>query len=507
MTNKTSRAVSAELLKNPPENLAVPTYSRQTGSEGILHIGVGGFHRSHQALYLDEMMEHHSASNWAICGVGIMPQDATMHKALTAQDNLYTLVERDNESCTARLIGSLKSYIFGPGNAEAVFAKMADPGIKIVTLTATEGGYYFHQASGELDLSNPNIRHDLENPHQPKTIFGYLAEGLKRRRQASLKAFTVLSCDNLQGNGHIAKKTLIAFCRENDADLAQWISQNVTFPNCMVDRITPATGDEQRQLVKDQFGLDDAYPVVSEVFRQWVIEDNFGDGRPELERVGVQFTDDVAPYEKMKIRLLNASHSAMGYLGYLCGYRYIFEIAQSAEFTSYIKTMMDHEVTPLIGSVPGVNLDEYKHSLMQRFANKTIKDQALRICMDGSSKMPKFILPSILEQLERGGPIRNLTLCVASWIRFLAAEDEHGKVIPVDDPKASRLIEIAKSAKNNPRAVFVLTDIFGDLGKSEKFVAEFEFLLKMLYEKGARATLAFASIPLINAFGCIAARC
>ena len=221
-------------------------------------------------------------------------------------------------------------------------------------------------------------------------------------------------------------------------NLAQWIEQNVSFPNCMVDRITPATGDEQRQLVRDNFGLDDAYPVVSEVFRQWVIEDDFYNGRPELEKVNVQFTRDVAPYEKMKIRLLNASHSAMGYLGYLCGYRFIFEIAQAPEFVSYIKTLMDREVTPLIGSVPGVNLDDYKQSLMQRFANETIKDQALRICMDGSLKMPRFILPSISEQLEKGGPIRNLTLCVASWIRFLAAEDEDGKAIPIDDPQAQR---------------------------------------------------------------------
>jgi mannitol 2-dehydrogenase len=493
MTNTASVAVSADLLSNPPENVAAPTYDRQVITEGILHIGVGGFHRSHQALYLDEMLQNHGASTWAICGVGIMPQDATMHKALTAQNNLYTLVEKDNETCTARLIGSLKSYIFAPANAEPVFVKMADPAIKIVTLTATEGGYYFHQATGELDLSNANIRHDLENPQRPKTIFGYLAEGLKRRRQACLNAFTILSCDNLQGNGHIAKKTLIAFCRENNPDLAQWIEQNVSFPNCMVDRITPATGNEQRQFVQDNFGLNDAYPVVSEVFRQWVIEDDFGNGRPELEKVGVQFTSDVAPYEKMKIRLLNASHSAMGYLGYLCGYRFIFEIAQSPEFVLYIRTLMDREVTPLIGNVSGVNLGEYKLSLIKRFANESIKDQALRICMDGSSKMPKFILPSILEQLEKGGPIRNLTLCVASWIRFLAAEDEDGQPIPIDDPQAQRLIEVARKAKHTPKAVFALTDLFGELGKSERFVIEFVLLLRMLYEKGAHATLRFCN--------------
>ena len=491
MTNTTTVAVSRALLKNPPKNVQVPTYDRDSVTEGILHIGVGGFHRSHQALYVEKMLQLHGAKEWAICGVGIMPQDATMHKALTAQDNLYSLFERDNKECTARLIGSLKSYIFGPENAESVFHKMADPAIKIVTLTATEGGYYCHQTTGELDLTNANVRHDLENPKQPKTIFGYLAEGLDRRRNASVKPFTVLSCDNLQGNGHVAKKTLIAFCNQKDKELAAWIEKNVSFPNCMVDRITPATGDEQRQLVRDTFGLEDAYPVVSEVFSQWVIEDEFCNGRPDFEKVGVQFTKDVQPYEKMKIRLLNASHSAMGYLGYLCGYRFIYEIAQSEEFVPYIRKMMDKEVTPLIGSVPGVNLDDYKQSLMDRFTNETIKDQALRICMDGSSKMPKFILPSIVEQLEKGGPIRNLTLCVASWIRFLSAQDEAGNAIPIDDPQAERLKAVAQPAKSDPRPMLALTDIFGDLGQSERFLTELELLLTMLYEKGARETLKF----------------
>ena len=490
MTNKTATPVSKALLKNAPADVTCPTYDRDKISEGVLHIGVGGFHRSHQALYLDDLFQAHGVKDWAICGVGIMPQDATMSQALNAQDCLYTLVERSGKKSSARIIGSLKSYIFGHEDPETVFAKMADPSIKIVSLTATEGGYCFHQGTGELDFDNKGVQNDLQNPLHPQTIFGYLAEGLERRRKAGVTPFTVLSCDNLQGNGHVAKSTLLAFCNKRNPELAKWIDENVSFPNCMVDRITPATTDAEREFVRDTYGLEDAFPVVAEPFKQWVIEDNFCNGRPPLEKVGVQFTKDVAPYEKMKIRLLNASHSAMGYLGYLCGYRYIYEIAQAPEFIPYIKSLMDEEVTPLVGEIPGVNLTEYKQSLMERFANETIKDQALRICLDGSSKLPKFIFPSIQEQLDRNGPIRKLTLCVASWMRFLNGKDEQGVEIPIQDPQAERLTAVTKKTRD-VKALLELTDIFGDLGKSERFVQELELLVNMLYDKGAQATLKF----------------
>lgn len=486
MTNITAVPVTNALLKNPPKGVKVPSYDRAALSEAILHIGVGGFHRSHQALYIDELIETYGVKDWAICGVGIMPKDEAMNNALNKQDCLYTLVERNGQTSSARIVGSMKQYVFGVKNPEAVFQKLADPAIKIVTLTATEGGYCFDQGTGELDLANSGIRNDLSNPAQPKTIFGYLAEGLERRRKAGIAPFTALSCDNLQGNGHVLRRTLLAFASERSPELAKWIEGRVSIPNCMVDRITPATTDAEREFVRSTFNLEDAFPVVAEPFRQWVIEDTFGSGRPPLEKVGVQFTADVAPYEKMKIRLLNATHSAMGYLGYLCGYRYIHDIAQAPEFIPYLKALMDIEVTPLIGSVPGVNLSEYKQSLMERFANETIKDQALRICLDGSAKMPKFILPSIAEQLERNGPIGRLTLCVASWIRFLNGKDDEGNEIPIVDPQAERLSAIARRSGRDPRPFLECTDIFGDLGKSEAFVSELERLVQSLYEKGAR---------------------
>jgi mannitol 2-dehydrogenase len=489
MTNITAVPLSAAVLKNPPASVKTPKYDRSAVKAGILHLGVGAFHRSHQALYMDELLNEHGETDWAICGVGIMPQDAAMNTALNGQDCLYTLIEKSGDISNARVIGALTSYVFGHQVPEAVFARMADPQVKIVSMTATEGGYCFNAKTGELDLQNPAVLNDLKNPQKPQTIFGYLAEGLDRRRKAGEKPFTVLSCDNIQGNGHVTKKTLMAFCRARHADLAAWVEKNVSFPNCMVDRITPATTDAEREFVRKTYGLEDAFPVVAEPFRQWVIEDNFCNGRPPLEKVGVQFTSDVAPYEKMKIRLLNATHSAMGYLGYLCGYRYIYEIAKAPEFTPYLKAFMDLEVTPLVPPVPGVDLTQYKQSLMERFANETIKDQALRICMDGSGKMPKFVLPSIAEQLERGGPIRRLTLCVASWMRFLNGKDEQGVEIPIQDPQAERLQKAALAGGKDPRSLLALTDIFGDLAKQERFVQELELLLGSLYDKGAAQTL------------------
>lgn len=491
MANITTQPLRAELLQNPPAGVKTPTYKRGELSAGIVHLGVGAFHRSHQALYLDELAETQGATEWGICGVGIMPQDKAMKEALNKQQCLYTLVEKSGEKSSARIIGSLVQYHFGYENPEAVFEQMANPQTKIVSMTATEGGYCFSAKTGELDLDNEGIKHDLKNPRQPRTIFGYLAEGLERRRLAGMPPFTVLSCDNIQGNGHVTKRTLLAFCRQRSGDLFDWIERNVSFPNCMVDRITPATTDAERQFVRDTYALDDDCPVICEPFRQWVIEDNFCNGRPPLEKVGVQFTQNVAPYEKMKIRLLNATHSAMGYLGYLMGYRYIYEIARAKEFAPYLTSLMDVEVTPLLEKVPGVDFSEYKRSLMERFANETIRDPALRICMDGSGKMPKFVLPSIVEQLERRGPIRRLTLCVASWFRFLSGTDEQGADIPIADPQAERLKEAARAGGKNPLPLLRLTDIFGNLQNDARFVGELELLLTSLYDNGAAETLAF----------------
>lgn len=482
--------LSNDMLRELSTDVPFPTYDRTALTAGIVHLGVGGFHRSHEALYIHELLQDHGIRDWAICGVGIMPQDAAMSADLRGQDCLYTLVEQSGDEDQARIIGSIVDHIFGLERPEEVFSRLADPATRIVSLTVTEGGYFIDEASGELDLRHSAVLGDLECRETPKTIYGFLIEGLRRRRDRGAKPFTVLCCDNIQHNGDVVRKMLLTFCEKQDPELAEWIGQHVSFPNSMVDRITPVSGEAERILVREKFGLEDKRPVVSEAFRQWVIEDTFCNGRPPLEKVGVQFTDDVIPYERMKILLLNATHSAMGYLGYLAGYRYIHEVASAPEFRPYLRTFMDKEMTPLVGEVPGIDLAWYKDSLIERFSNPEIKDTVLRICFGGSFKMPKFIFPAIMQQLERGGPIYALTLSVASWLRFLSGEDEQGVAIPIEDPLAERL-KIAAAGGREPAAfVSDMSDLFGRLGEQPRFLAELERLSDILRRQGARGTLA-----------------
>lgn len=469
--------------------LPYPKYDRRKITEGIVHIGIGGFHRAHQALYAEELIRQHDIHQWGICGVGIMPSDLQLHQALNQQSCLYTLVQRDNDGFSGNIIGSLTSYLFGYQDPQSVFAKLAAPQCKLVTLTATEGGYYFHQGIGELDLLHPAIQHDLQHPLQPRTIFGYLTQALKLRRMASTEPFTILSCDNLQENGNKTKRLLLAFCAETDPELARWIEQNVAFPNCMVDRITSITTDADRQLVRQQLAIQDAAPVMAEPFRQWIIEDNFCNQRPPFDLVGAQFTTNVEPYEKMKLRLLNAGHSALGYLGYLAGFRFIHDIALDREFAQYLMQLFELEISPLLLELPGIDLTSYKQTLIKRFTNAAINDQALRICMHGSAKMPVFILPSIVEQLQRGGEINGLSLCVASWLRFLGGIDDEGREIPIDDPMAEKLTVHVKDGKIDPLAVLNMSEIFGTLGQQPKFVEQVCYYLELLYNQGARAAL------------------
>jgi mannitol 2-dehydrogenase len=469
--------------------IGVPTYDRAAIRHSIVHIGVGGFHRAHEEAYLDDLFEHHGVRDWGVVGCGILPGDLAMKNALGPQDFLYTLVERDASGDRGRVVGSLMDYNYAPENPGFALKAMAAKDTRIVSLTVTEGGYNIDHGTGDFIGDNEDIRHDLAHQDSPRTAFGYLTEALSRRRTRGLPPFTVLSCDNLQANGDVARKSLLAFAEIRDPELARWIDENVTFPNSMVDRITPQTTDEHRALVREKFGVDDAWPVVCEPFRQWVIEDKFVSGRPPFDLAGAQFVPDVHPYEVMKLRLLNASHSAMGYLGYLAGHRYINDVIDDPAFRTYIRRMMDDEVTPLLPPVPGVDLAEYKKTLVHRFSNPAIRDQVLRICLDGSAKMPKFILPSISEQLARGGTYRRLALCVAAWVRFLGGKDEEGREIPIQDPQGARLHEAALAGGSDPRPILALRDIFGGLGDSRPFVAVVSALLKSLYEKGARATL------------------
>ncbi len=439
-------------------------------------------------MYADDLLQR-GVRGWSLCGVGLLPQDSRMRDALDAQDGLYTVVERGAVGDHARVIGSLTRYLLAPDDPDAVLDALTDPQTRLVTLTITEGGYNFNQTTGQFDAGSPQVTHDLANPQSPQSVFGYVVEALDRRRRRDLPPFTLLSCDNIPHNGDVARKMFSAFAALRDPALAAWIDRNGAFPNCMVDRITPQTTEEDRERVEREFGMADAWPVVCEPFRQWVVEDRFAAGRPPLEDVGVQFTSDVAPYEMMKLRLLNASHSAMAYLGALAGHRYVADVMADPLFQAYIAALMDDEVTPLLAPVPGIDLVEYKKTLLERFANPTIRDQVSRICLDGSAKLPKFLLPSLREQLAQGGPTRLLTLAVGGWFRYLRGVDEDGRPIKIEDPMAVALQERARTGGSDPRPLLALHELFGDLDQSTVFVDALAVALTSLDQNGARTTL------------------
>ncbi len=443
-------------------------------TNGIVHIGVGGFHRAHQALYLDEYIEHEQRGNdnqgstWGICGVGLS-NDKNKRDILQTQDCLYTLIERSPEQDTARIIGSITRYLMAPENPQAVIDVLAGEECKIVTLTITEGGYFVIEGTGEFDAQHPTIQHDLQHPDRPKGVYGFLTAALKQRRQNGLPPFTVLSCDNVQGNGRVLGKMLTAFAKLQNPDLGEWIERNVAFPNSMVDRITPATTPAEIQLVRDRFGIDDAWPVVAEPFNQWVIEDKFCAGRPNWEAVGIQMTDDVHPYELAKLRLLNAGHSLLGYLGSLLGYTYTSEAMNYEPIRRAIAGLMD-EVTPTLSPLPGVDIKEYKQTLIERFANPKVSDRLSRLCLNSSDKLPKFIFGSLRDQLEQDGSIDYLSFTIALWFRCLKGTDEQGQPLTIEDSRADLLTERARVAGSNPQPLLDIEEVFGDLTQSPRFV-------------------------------------
>jgi mannitol 2-dehydrogenase len=482
--------LNASTLLSPPAGLTVPSYDRSALRAGIVHFGVGGFHRAHEAMYLDRLMTGGKALDWAICGVGVMPGDRRMQEVLVRQDGLYTLVVKSPDgTLDARVIGSIVEYLFAPDDPGAVIEKMASPEVRIVSLTVTEGGYNFHAVTGEFLAGNPDVRHDLEPGAVPKTTFGLITAALLRRRERGVPPFTIMSCDNIQGNGDVARRSFIAYAQLQDPDLAAYVAQNVRFPNSMVDRITPVTTDEDREQVRSRFGVDDGWPVVCEPFTQWALEDSFGAGRPPFEDAGVQVVADVEPYELMKLRLLNASHQALCYFGYLSGYRLVHDVAQDPAFERFLLGYMSREATPTLAPVPGVDLREYQHQLIARFSNAQVRDTVARLCAESSDRIPKWLLPVIRHNLDTGGDILLSTAVVASWARYAEGVDEQGRPIEVVDRLRDTLTAAAQRQHEEPLAFIANREVFGDLIDNERFVTAYRSVLSSLHHKGAKATL------------------
>ena len=480
-----------EFLRGVTDDVQMPSYDRARVTPGIVHFGVGGFHRAHQALVVDRILEQGLADDWGICGVGVLPGDRAMQRVLEDQDCLYTLVEKDADGTrTARVIGAIVEYLFAPDDPEAVIERMADPGTRIVSLTVTEGGYQISPVTGEFELAAPAVAADLRPGAVPATVFGLVTEALRRRRERGTPPFTIMSCDNILGNGSVARQAFSAFADAKDPDLGAWIRVQVAFPNSMVDRITPVTTDVDRAEILDQFGVADGWPVVAEPFFQWVLEDDFSSGRPPFDAGGVQLVEDVTPYELMKLRLLNASHQGIAYFGHLMGYRYVHDAVDDETMARFLLAYMRTEAIPTLLPVPGIDLQDYTETLIKRFRNAGVKDTIARLCADSSDRIPTWLVPVIKENLAAGRPVRLSAAIVASWARYAEGFDEAGEPIKIVDRLAESLTETARTQHDDPVAFVRNRELFGDLIDDQRFVDEYRATLASLRERGAASTLA-----------------
>lgn len=464
-----------------------PSFDRSKLKTGIVHIGVGGFHRAHQAYYLQELVTKTNANDWGICGIGLLEGDRKIAAVLKKQDYLYSLlIKHPNGKVIPHIIGSIIDYNLAVDNPTLIIDRIAHTDTKIVSLTITEGGYNFNPTTGEFDFDNPIIQAELNHPDQPKSVYGFLTAALKKRRDNNLPAFTIMSCDNIEHNGAIAKKMLLAFTQKQNPELAEWIRKEVCFPNSMVDRITPVTSMADINYIADNYSLKDEWPITCEPFIQWVIEDKFSNGRPALENVGVQFVSDVSPYEKMKLRLLNAGHSVLGILGALHGYKTINDCMDDTVFDTYLKRFMDDEATPVLDEVKGLDLNSYKNSLRERFSNPNIKDSVSRICSESSAKLPKFLIPTIQENIANGGSIKFATLIIAAWCYYCDKQtDENGNSLDIIDAQSNQLNLAAKQSKEDLLAFIKQKAIFGSLIENERFTNLYKMMITDLYAYSA----------------------
>jgi fructuronate reductase len=488
------RLSDATLASLPPA-VVRPGYDRSALAPGLVHLGVGAFHRAHQALYTEAAVKA-GDMRWGIVAASL--RSPGTRDALQPQDGLYTVGERDADGERLQVVGALRGLLVAPEDPEALLAAMADPRVGVVTLTVTEKGYCHDPATGDLAEDHPDIRHDLANPHAPRSAPGVLVEALARRRAAGLAPFTVLSCDNLPANGETTHRVMARLAHLRDPGLGRFVEGEVACPSCMVDRIVPATTDEDRARISAALGVEDGWPVVAEPFRQWVIEDRFPAGRPDWAILGAQFVADVKPYEFMKLRLLNGSHSTIAYLGQLAGHDTVSEAMADPDLAALVKGLMDEETGPTLPPLPGFDLDAYKASLVARFRNPALRHRTWQIAMDGSQKLPQRLLAPARDRLAAGAGVPRIALAVAAWMRFVTGRDEKGGAIDVRDPLAARLRALADAAGPDAdrlsAALFSVREIFGDdLPRDARFTGAVRDALAGLLAHGVRQMIAGAA--------------
>jgi len=487
---RVARLTSSQLL---PVEINKPNYDRHSLEIGIVHFGIGAFHRAHQAVYLDEVLSQ-DHGNWMICGVSL--RNSTVRKQMLPQDFLFTVAERTESSDSLKVIGSVKEVLFAPKEQLKVLKRLADFQTKMVTLTISEKGYCHDPSSGQLLKKHPDILHDLANYQFPMSAIGYLVAGLDLRYKAGLPPYTVLSCDNLPENGKMLRNLVLEFSKIINPELNQWIADQGCFPCSMVDRIVPAVTEDDKFSIAQKLKCRDEAAVICEPFRQWVIEDNFACGFPDLQSVGVELTEDIRPYEEMKLRLLNGAHSTIAYLGYLAGYEYVSDAMLDPSFLKFISEMMDEEISPTLQKPPSVDLAQYINKLLNRFKNPGLRHRTWQIAMDGSQKLPQRLLNTCREQILHKRPFSKISLAVAAWMRFILGVDELGNAIEVRDPMSERFNAIAfetgllvsnkivfENSESYTRAILDLTEIFGkDLSQNSLFCRQIQKSFTILLE-------------------------
>ncbi len=480
--------LSNAMLRRLPDGVEGPVYDRSGLTPGIVHIGLGNFHRAHQAWYLHRLMQLGQAHDWAIIGAGVRPRDAAQRKKLLAQDNLTTLIELGPSGTSAEVIGSMIGYVPVEEHNSALIKQMADPAVRIVTLTITEGGYYVDPATQDFDADHPDIRYDAANPGAPRTVFGAMSAALRLRRNGGAGPFTGQSCDNLQGNGAILRQAVVSLTRQTDPDLADWIDANCTFPNSMVDCIVPSTGPKELALVSE-FDIDDAVPVTHENFRQWVIEDDFCAGRPDWDRVGATFTGDVHAYEVMKVRILNGGHQIIANPGEILSIKSISGCMEHPLIGAFFRKVAMDEIVPHVQALPGMTPAAYVSLIERRFSNPGIPDTTRRVAFDGSSRHPGFILPVIRDALNAGSPIAGLVLAEALWARMCAGTREDGTVIEPNDPMWVDLVNAATQASETPEMWLGQRHFYAGLAENAEFRTQFVHWMRMIWSRGTEAAL------------------
>ncbi|MEM7525101.1 MAG: mannitol dehydrogenase family protein [Pseudomonadota bacterium] len=480
--------LSSAALTELPEAIRVPNYDRSALTPGIVHIGLGNFHRAHQSWYLHRLFDMGEDHNWAIVGAGVRPGDAVQRERLLAQDCLTTLIDLRPDSTSAEVVGSMIDYVEVTDDNGPLIARMSDPAIRIVALTVTEGGYYVDPATKGFDAAHPDIVHDAANPATPRTAFGAIIAALRARRDARDGPFTGQSCDNLQGNGEILRQTVVSLASMSDPTLAEWIDAHCSFPNSMVDCIVPATGPNELALAR-ALGVDDSAPVTHESYRQWVIEDDFCAGRPRWDLVGATFTDSVHDFENMKIRVLNAGHQVVANAGEILSIDTIAGCMDNPLIRGFFHKVQLEEIAPHVKPVPSMSAEAYVDLIATRFSNPAIVDTTRRVAFDGSSRHPGFVLPILREGLAKGVSVSGLALVEAMWARMCAGVREDGGVIAPNDPFWDDLERAAKRSRAIPRAWLDQTQYYGDLRDQPRFADAFEAWLSMIWRDGVAAAL------------------